>query len=109
MFVLRIFFMISCQKKNRSLQKRHQFADLCAQDLTITDASPIFTDIYVALLKPRVGLELEVFGDVFYSLPRVVGSRNLAGVKSGQPTTRAFYDIFLTVGQTPAGVFQVRE
>ena len=56
-----------------------------------------------------MALELEVFGDVFYSRPGVVGSRNLAGVKSGQTTTRVFYEILLTVGQTPAGVFYVRE
>ena len=33
-------------KKYRSMQKRHHFADLCAQDLKITDACPIFTDIW---------------------------------------------------------------
>lgn len=32
-------------KDYRSMQKRNHFADLCAKDLKITDACPIFTDI----------------------------------------------------------------
>ena len=43
-------------KNYRSMQKRHHFADLCAQDLKITDACPIFTDICsIEIFDPQIG------------------------------------------------------
>ena len=51
-YMTRISDLCSFSKKNhdlgpkgyRSMQTRHHFADLCAKDLKITDACPIFTD-----------------------------------------------------------------
>ena len=44
MFVLKKKYDLG-PKDYRSMQKRNHFADLCAKDLKITDACPIFTDI----------------------------------------------------------------
>ena len=103
MFVLIIFLWFRA-KKNRSMQKRHQIAVLCAQDLTITDACPIFTDI-CSIVETTSGVRVESF---WWRFLFSTGGGWVTKFSRGQTTTRVFYEILPTVGQTPAGIFYVR-